>query len=189
MCAKTRRLKKSVTGDLDQAGPEVLRKGNVPYVHLDAESGTMDYLACAAAEGFELECRRCGTIIQFLAGKCPICGANFSLGSSGLAELLEGLSFEDEQSPEEICPACGEVVVLETGSCPACGEEVRSGENKVLPVEVGDNVVFMHLDVMTGEISCLRRSAADAGFEHASLRLDGRIRVGHGLDKEGASEA
>lgn len=139
--------------------------------------------------GFELECRTCGTVIEFLTLKCPICGTSFDIEASGLAELLTGLSFEDDQSPEEVCPACGETVHLETDTCPQCGEAVRSGENKVLPVEVGDKVVFMHLDVMTGEISCLRRTCAEAGFEHAHLTLDGRIRVVHGSDREGASEA
>jgi RNA polymerase subunit RPABC4/transcription elongation factor Spt4 len=188
MCAQTRRLKNK-QASRDTGGNKRPTKGELLDRSLNAGPARVDSLAHGQPHGIELECRRCGTVIQFVTGKCPICGSELGAGFSGLAELLAGSTFEDERCMEEACPACGEQVRLETDICPACNEAVRNGENRVLPVEVGDNVVFIHLDVGTGEICCLRRMHEETGLEQVCLRLDGRARLAQKPSTKEASEA
>jgi len=190
MCAQTRRLKnKQSKASRDTGGNREGTKGELLDRCLTAGPARVGSLTHGQALGIELECRRCGTVIQFVAGKCPICGSELGAGFSGLAELLAGSAFEDEKCVEEACPACGELVRLETDICPACNEAVRNGENRVLPVEVGDNVVFIHLDVVMGEICCLRRMREETGLEQVCLRLDGRARLAQKSSMKEASEA
>jgi RNA polymerase subunit RPABC4/transcription elongation factor Spt4 len=190
MCAQTRRLKnKQARPSRDTSGNKRLTKGELLDRSFSAGPAKADSLAHGQPLGIEVECRRCGTVIQFVTGKCPICGSEIGAGFSGLAEFLAGSTFEDERCMEEACPACGELVRLETDICPACNEAVRNGENRVLPVEVGDNVVFIHLDVLTGEICCLRRMREEKGLEQVCLRLDSRDRLLQKPRGEEASEA
>lgn len=190
MCAQTRRLKnKKSKASRDTSGKKRPTKDERLNGCLTVGPARVDSLAHGQPLGIELECRRCGTVIQFVTGKCPICGSELGAGYSGLAELLAGSTFEEEKYMEEACPACGELVRLETDVCPACNEAVRNGENRVLPVEVGDNVVFIHLDVVTGEICCLRRMREEAGLEQVCLRVDGRARLVEKHSVEEASEA
>ena len=178
MCAQTRRLKnKQAKPSRDTSRNKRLTRGELLDRSFSAVAAKADSLAHCKPLGIELECRRCGTVIQFVTGKCPICGSELGAGFSGLAELLAGSTFEEERCAEEACPACGELVRLEADICPACNEAVRNGENRVLPVEVGDNVVFIHLDVLTGEICCLRRMREETGLEQVCLRLDSRDRL------------
>jgi methionyl-tRNA synthetase len=76
------------------------------------------------------------------------------------------------------CPFCGEHVSLKAGKCPACGTAVEAVESKdaakkVAPVVRSENVVFLHLDVETGELNYLQKLAHRLGLGRVSVKLDG----------------
>jgi hypothetical protein len=96
------------------------------------------------------------------------------------------MEFGENDLEEELdCPHCGEHVSLAQGACPACHEKVEGADSagKIEPVVHGDNVVFMHLDVETGELNYLQRLAKRLGFEQMTVHLDGIGQSG-GFEKD-----
>lgn len=121
-----------------------------------------------------MECRHCGTEIEFFTETCPMCGASLMRHSGGIVSLLADSTFDEDVTEEIDCPQCGEHVVLIDGACPSCNEIIRStGSEKVDPIIHMDDVVFLHLDVPLGEVSYLQGIGKKQRFEQMSVRLDG----------------
>jgi len=164
---------------LTEEAEEFLNKEGVPCIHFDAETGTISYLESDDSEpDFMLECSHCGTAVQFDTDNCPICGTKLDVVDTGIVSLFSGMKFEDENSKEMDCPLCGEHVTLMNGKCPECNEVVRAWDSvevveKIDPVIHSDNVVFLHLDVESGELNYLQRLAKKLGFEQLTVHLDG----------------
>lgn len=158
-----------------------------PCIHFDADTGTISYLESDDSDpDYMLECSHCGTAIQFNTDRCPICGTKLDVVDTGIVGLFTDMEFGREDPEEEMdCPLCGEHVTLVQGSCPACHEKVEGSGSveKVKPVVRGDNVVFMHLDVESGELNYLQRLAKKLGFEQMTVHLDG-IGRGSGFEKD-----
>ncbi len=165
----------------------------VPCIHFDAETGMINYLEEDDGDpDFELECSHCGTVIQFGTDRCPICGTKLELGDTGLVSLFADMEFDEDSAAEEDCPSCGEHVVLQGGRCPLCDEPVQerdleAAEGKVRPVVRGDNVVFLHLNVESGELNYLQRMAHRQSYEQMSIQLEGIGRGGFDEDWRGLS--
>lgn len=173
---------------LTEDAEEFLNKEGVPCIHFDAETGTISYLEADDRDpDFMLECSHCGTAVQFDTDKCPICGTKLDVVDSGIVGLFSDMKFEDENSKDIDCPHCGEHVTLMNGKCPDCGEAVRGWDpaevvEKLDPVIHTDNVVFLHLDVESGELNYLQRLARKLGFEQMTVHLDGISRNGFDQD-------
>ena len=165
-----------------------LNKDGVPCIHFDAETGTISYLESDEREpDFMLECSHCGTAVQFSTDRCPICGTRLDVVDTGIVSLFSDMKFDDEREDDLDCPLCGEHVTLVNGRCTACGEVVLGGDmndstDKVDPVIRTDNVVFLHLDVKTGELNYLQRLAKKLGFEQLTVHLDDIGRSGFDED-------
>ena len=126
---------------------------------------------------FAIECENCGTLIEYLTERCPICGRKFDLADTGLASLFSDMEFDSEDAAEIDCPVCGERVRPFRGKCPACKEAIGFNRNdsagaKVDPIVRDENIVFVHLDVEAGEVNCLQRVENSPGLEHLSVRLE-----------------
>jgi len=164
-------------GDESEDG-EVVEKDGAPCIHFDLETGTVSYLEDDdRAPDFMLECSHCGTEIEFDTDRCPICGTALESSDVGLVSLFTDMKFDEVKEDEMDCPLCGEHVTLTKGKCPACSEIVQGWDPmdpsaKVDPVIHNDNVVFMHLDVETGELNYLQRMAKKLGFEQLTMQLD-----------------
>ncbi|MBU0684717.1 MAG: zinc ribbon domain-containing protein [Candidatus Thermoplasmatota archaeon] len=164
-------------GDESEDG-EVVEKEGAPCIHFNLETGTVSYLENDNRNpDFMLECSHCGTEIQFDTDRCPICGTALESSDTGLVSLFTDMKFDEVKEDEMDCPLCGEHVTLTKGKCPACSEIVQGGDPrdpsaKVDPVIHNDNVVFMHLDVETGELNYLQRLAKTLGFEQLTVQLD-----------------
>jgi uncharacterized protein with PIN domain len=163
----------------DESGEgEVVDKEGAPCIHFDAETGTVSYLEDDdRAPDFVLECSHCGTEVQFDTDRCPICGTLLESSDRGLVSLFSDMKFDELKEDEMDCPLCGEHVTLTNGKCPACSEIIQGWDLKdpsarVDPVIHNDNVVFMHLDVETGELNYLQRLAKKLGFEQLTVQLD-----------------
>ncbi len=166
--------------DMDVVTEEdaVLEQEGTPCIHFDAESGTVSYLENDDRDpDFMLECSHCGTEIQFDTDKCPICGTRLEATDTGIVSLFTDMKFDEAKDDEMDCPLCGEHVKLAKGKCPACSELVQGWDAKdpsakVDPVIHNDNVVFLHLDVETGELNYLQRLARKLGFEQITVKLE-----------------
>lgn len=152
----------------------------MPVIHFDAESGTIHYLEKDDGEKSELafECGHCGTIVQLNTSKCPMCGARLDEGDTGLVGLFSDMEFDTDPIPEADCPFCGEHVSLRNGKCPKCNELIYSQDpkdpaRKITPIVKGEHVVFLHLDVETGELNYVQNLHRKTGLEHMSIQLDG----------------
>lgn len=158
-----------------------------PCIHFDADTGTISYLENDDSDpDFMLECSHCGTAVQFCIDKCPICGTKLDVTDTGIVSLFANMDFGENDLEEELdCPFCGEHVSLVRGACPACNQIVEGADvaEKIEPVIHGDNVVFMHLDVESGELNYLQRLAKRLGFEQMTVHLDG-IGKGAGFEKD-----
>ncbi len=167
---------------LDQEADEFLATGATPCIHFDAETGTISYLENDDSDpDFMLECSHCGTAVQFNTDKCPICGTKLEMSDTGIVGLFADMEFAKADSREGLdCPLCGEHVSLMEGKCPACGEKVEGADaaEKIDPVIHGENVVFLHLDVATGELNYFQKLAKRLGFEQMTVHLDGIGRCG-----------
>lgn len=172
---------------LDQEADEFLATGATPCIHFDAETGTVSYLENDDSDpDFVLECSHCGTEVQFNTDRCPICGTKLEVSDTGIVGLFADMEFAKADSREGLdCPLCGEHVTLVEGKCPACGEKVEGADaaEKIDPVIHGENVVFLHLDVETGELNYLQRLAKRLGFEQMTVHLDG-IGRGGGFEQD-----
>lgn len=175
------------TDDRSEDG-EVVDKDGTPCIHFDAVAGTISYLEDDNKDpDFMLECSHCGTAILFNADKCPICGTVLGASDTGLVSLFADMKFDETREDEMDCPLCGEHVTLVKGKCPACSEIVQGWDSmdpsaKVEPLIHNDNVVFMHLDVETGELNYLQRLAKKLGFEQLTVKLDSISKPGFEQD-------
>jgi RNA polymerase subunit RPABC4/transcription elongation factor Spt4 len=157
----------------------VLSNEEFPCMHFNAESGTINCLKTdLKAPDFEFECSHCGTLIGFDTDTCPICGTKFELADTGIVSLFADMEFDKDCTGEIACPLCGEKGVPDQGKCPACkeiihGDDPKDPDIKVAPVIHNQNVVFMHLDVESGEVNYLQRLARTLGFEQLTVKLDG----------------
>jgi rubrerythrin len=163
-----------------------------PVLHFDAETGVMRFMDGVAGSRPNHECPRCGVLVEISTDSCPMCGHRMSRPDSGLMGVLQDSDFDPEPLDEADCPLCGEHVELESGRCPGCGTvfDSRDGpqaERKVLPVLRMDGVMFLRLDVESGEISFLRRNGAGCGYGHAVIDLEHAHAGLHGQAKSGAS--
>lgn len=162
----------------DDEEPEMaLNPDSTPVVHFDAESGVMNYLTDTGGDpDFMLECGNCGTAIEFNTDRCPICGSRLEQADIGIASLFRDMDFEWDRPDELRCPSCGEHVKLVDGRCPSCNELISedhaSASDKVDPIIHNENVVFVHLDVESGEVNFLQRLAKKLGFEHLTVQLE-----------------
>lgn len=172
---------------LEEDADAFLATESTPCIHFDADTGTISYLENDNSDpDFMLECSHCGTAVQFTIDKCPICRTKLDVKDTGIVGLVADMEFGENDLEEELdCPVCGEHVSLVQGACPACHEKVEGADSakKVEPVVHGDNVVFMHLDVETGELNYLQRLAKRLGFEQMTVHLDG-IGKGGGFEKD-----
>jgi len=174
---------------MNEQAEEFLKKEGGPCIHFDAESGTINLLGDDERNpALMKECGNCGTSIQFDADSCPICGRKLDVVDSGIVGLLTDAKFEDDNSEDMDCPLCGEHVVLIDGRCPTCGETIRGSDptealEMIDPVIHNDNVVFLHLDVESGELNCLQKLANRLGFEKLTVHLEGVGAVG--FDRDG----
>jgi rubrerythrin len=151
-----------------------------PIIHFDAMDGVINYLEHGEGESdLVLECGNCGTLIQLDIDRCPLCGATLEVTDAGLVNLIRDGEFADEDVPEMECPQCGEHVVLMDGKCPACGSVILdrgvddAGGRKVIPLIRTENVVFVHIDLETGDLNYLQRHLNRAAIEHMSIQLEG----------------
>jgi uncharacterized protein with PIN domain len=164
-------------GDEAEDG-DVVEKEDAPCIHFNLETGTVSYLEDDGRDSdFMLECGHCGTEIEYDTDRCPICGTALGLSDTGLVSLFTDMKFDEMKEDEMDCPLCGEHVTLTKGKCPACSEIVQGWDpmdpsTKVDPVIHNDNVVFMHLDVVAGELNYLQRLAKKLGFEQLTVQLD-----------------
>jgi rubrerythrin len=157
---------------------------SLPVVHFDAKTGVMNFLENDEGEAdFVLECNHCGTVVQLNVSRCPICGTPLEVGDTGIVSLFVDMDFNGEPMPEADCPFCGEHVVLESGVCPSCKSAVEGDEqpgvglSKVSPLVHAENIVFLHLDVETGDLNYLQRLANRIASDHMSVALEG---IGNG---------
>jgi len=174
-------------GALEADFDAVMANEATPCIHFDADTGTISYLENDTSDpDFMLECSHCGTAVQFTIDRCPICGTKLDVKDTGIVGLFADMEFGENDLEEELdCQLCGEHVSLVQGACPACHEKVEGADSagKINPVVHGDNVVFMHLDVQTGELNYLQRLAKRLGFEQMTVHLDG-IGKGGGFEKD-----
>lgn len=174
----------SAAESLEAEDEKVVDEEDIPVVHFNPESGVISYLEKDDRDPeFVMECSYCGTIVEFDTDRCPICGKKFDTSDTGLVSLFTDMEIDPECTGEIDCPFCGERVVPMDGVCPACGEEVhpsnpKDPSMKVSPVIHADNVVFMHLDVGSGEVNYLQRLANRQGYEQLSVQLEGIGRGG-----------
>jgi len=139
-----------------------------------------------------LECMECGAVVPEESDRCPVCGSQLDEGDTGIVRFFEGMDFDCGSLLEADCPYCGEHVSLMSGKCTSCGKEVLTEDpgdpdKKVTPVVRGDNVVFLHLDVETGELNYLQKMHK-MGMQSVTLLIDGSGRGGsndgsHGLPR------
>jgi hypothetical protein len=160
------------------ARAEVVSKGEVACVNIDLGSDSISYdVNRGPIPELEVECPGCGTLVSFDAGKCPLCGTEVESKDVGLVSLFSGMEFDKVRPSEVGCPLCGEKAPLDNGKCPCCGaivceEDAKDSIGKVEPVVHNENVVFIHLDVESGEVNFLQKMARRLGFEQLTLKLN-----------------
>jgi len=144
----------------------------------NADQGVISFVerddVCA---DFTTECENCGTLIEFFTDRCPVCGKKFEIADTGLVSLFSDMSFETDRPTELDCPVCGQRIRLAKGKCPKCKEPIAfAGRDdpgvKVDPIVHDDNIVFVHLDVESGEVNCLQRVENSSGLEHLSVHVE-----------------
>jgi len=126
---------------------------------------------------FATECANCGTLIEFFTDRCPICGKKFEVAHTGLVSLFSDMNFDTDRAAEIDCPVCGEKIRPSRGKCPECREPIGFASPddpgvKVDPIVHDDNVVFVHLDVESGEVNCLQRVENSSGLERLLVHLE-----------------
>ena len=147
-------------------------------LHFDPVSGVIVAVENEnGTPGFGIECSNCGTVIEFITEACPICGASLECENKDLIGLISNMEVDPGCAGEIDCPACGERIVPKDGVCQSCGEKVhedgfRDAAMKVIPIVRWSGIVFVHLDVATGELNCLQRQANRQGYERISIQLE-----------------
>ncbi|MBN1678464.1 MAG: hypothetical protein JW880_08000 [Candidatus Thermoplasmatota archaeon] len=160
-----------------EPSPPTGKRSYVHFFHFDAGTGKVSYIDDEKSSSEMIcECHRCGTLLQFEANRCPVCGVRFDEGDSGIVALLSEKSLDWDDACEMDCPQCGEHVELVQGSCPACGASIASpgdagADEKPCQLVSSENVVFVHLDVELGQVEYLQRLDRSRGFEHMAVQL------------------
>lgn len=165
--------------DMKEAAMEdFVERIGTSVIHFDADTGVMQFMGDRIRDpDISFECARCGTLVEFSTDRCPMCGSRPGLEDSGLMAIFDGMVFNPAPIRDADCPFCGERVSLDSGRCPKCSKDLGKCDErdpmwKVNPVLRLNNVVFLHLDIETGEISILQRNPAGRGYDHAFMRLD-----------------
>lgn len=178
-------------GSLD----EIMRMHSSPLVHFEGEYSLMRLLEDERTDpGFVSECHQCGTVVEIDTNRCPMCGALLDQDDEGLVGVFKDMDFDSTPFEDADCPFCGDHVTLDSGTCPSCGRVLDAREKgdpnmKVLPVLRADNVVFLHLDIETGEIDILQRNPARHRYDQASMFLDLADNSGQGRGRPGLSRS
>lgn len=148
-------------------------------VHFDADITIMNLLDDDRTDpGFVSECSHCGTVVELSTSRCPMCGTPLEHLSVGLVDMFADMEFDPEPFEDADCPYCGEHVTLRSGDCPSCGKAVdvrdeRDPTLKVRPVLTARDVVFLHLDIETGDINVLKRNTMRHRYDQMSVHLNG----------------
>ena len=165
-------------------GSDEFEFDDLPIIHFDAKDGLISYLEHDNGKSdFVLECSHCGTLIQLDIDRCPLCGTALEVSDVGVLNLIKDSDYGVEDPSSEMeCPSCGEHVVLEGGKCPKCESVIvddspESPAKKVIPLIKTENVVFVHIDLETGDLNYLQRHLNRVAVEHTSIQLDG---IGNG---------
>lgn len=160
-------------------------------IDFDADIAIMSLLDDDRTDpGFVSECSHCGTVVELMTATCPMCGTPLEHLSVGLVDIFADMEFDPEPFLDADCPYCGEHVTLTSGNCPSCGEAVdvrdeRDPTLKVRPVLRTKDVVFLHLDIETGEINVLKRNGVGHGYDQVFLHLNGAGNDGLGKGRPG----
>ena len=98
------------------------------------------------------------------------------VGDQGLVALVTGLRFDRDNDSSLKCPSCGEDIAIDKGLCPECHELIRAKdphalEAQVLPVINSENVVYVHLDVESGNLKFVQKEA-DETVSLSKVHLD-----------------
>ncbi|MCU0852968.1 MAG: hypothetical protein MUC90_06955 [Thermoplasmata archaeon] len=160
---KVRRLAVPKPAPVAQAKPQASKPPEIP-----------PGITLEASEQVLLTCGRCGAMIEFRVERCPLCGTDLEPGDSGILGLIEDLSFDDDQPREVDCPFCGEHVVMVDGRCPECSETFDAAATpgkfgKVSPVVQAQDIVYLHLDVESGDLDYVHKT--NAGHEQLKINL------------------
>lgn len=164
-----------------------ISRDSVRVVHLNIESGMMSFIDRSRCDwNAELECPRCGTVIEFDTDTCPICGTELECARRDLMRMLSDMEIDSGYNGEINCPLCGERTMPRDGKCQECGEKLhcdnpKDVSSKVQPLIREDDVVFVHLDVTAGEVNYLQRLERGQGYGQVSLSLE---RIGAGGSDE-----
>jgi rubrerythrin len=159
---------------LELRTPETL-----PVLHFDALDGIISYLEPNTDESdFVLECSHCGTLVALDIVHCPMCGTELGVSDVGILSLLKDTEFDTESISELECPHCGEHVTLKDGVCPSCETliidlDASGAQNRTIPIIRNENVVFVHVDLETGDLNYIQRHLCKLAIEHTSIQLDG----------------
>jgi len=173
---------------LELRTPETL-----PVLHFDALDGIISYLEPNSDESdFVLECSHCGTLVALDICHCPMCGTELGVSDVGILSLLKDTEFDTETISELGCPHCGEHVTLKDGICPSCETQIldlrtSEGQNRTIPIIRNENVVFVHVDLETGDLNYIQRHLSKLAIEHTSIQLDGIGNGGFDQNWEGLS--
>lgn len=166
----------SPSGKLEtESASQQTARSYVHFFHFDAETGRVNYIDDDKNSfGQVCECLKCGTIIDFEAESCPVCGAKLDEGDSDIVAMIGRDALFWEDGCEIDCPQCGEHVTLTDGVCPICDASMsglNGSDDRVSPLVSAGNVVFVHLDFESGEVEYLQRLERNRGFERTSLQI------------------
>jgi rubrerythrin len=191
--AELEQAESTPVGDDDYGDGDDLDFDGSPIIHFDAVDGVISYFEHQEGESdFELECGSCGTLIQLDIDRCPICGAVLDTTDIGVLSLIRDSDFDGESFSELECPLCGDHVILCDGRCPACESVIvdpalETPGKKIIPLIETENVVFVHIDLETGDLNFLQRHLNRMAIEHMSIQLDGIGNDGFDEDWQGLS--
>jgi rubrerythrin len=173
---------------LELRTPEAL-----PVLHFDALDGIISYLEPNSGESdFVLECSHCATLVALDVSHCPMCGTELGVSDVGIFNLLKDTEFDTENISELECPHCGEHVTLKDGVCPSCETVIidhgaSEAQNRTIPIIRNENVVFVHVDLETGDMNYIQRHLRKLAIEHTSIQLEGIGSGGFDQNWEGLS--
>jgi rubrerythrin len=193
MLAELELAESTPVNDDDLDNIDELDFNGAPIIHFDAMDGVMNYLERQTdGADFVLECSNCGTLIQLDIDRCPLCGTALEASDIGLLSLIRGSDFDEESFTELECPQCGEHVTLSDGRCPSCDSVIadmapETPARKLIPIIETENVVFIHIDLETGDMNWLQRHLNRVAIEHSTIQLDGIGNGGFDEDWQGLS--
>jgi len=165
----------SVGNDKMEDFEPIVEQKAVDCGYFDVASGKVAFTGPSCANKYELsECQNCATMIEVPVRSCPLCGGNTKKIVGGLGAVLSGAlawgSMNGESRTKVFCQSCGEIVAARNGKCELCGGNLipqsESLSNPILRPMSAESVVFVHLNVESGEMSYLsegeRAASSDA---------------------------